>query len=64
MSFSIHWKLSFPSIIPWDAHSVILASAGDINGLQKLFSTRVANPCDICPNGSTLLHVSFEIGSR
>jgi len=59
-SVSIHWSLSFPSLVQNDAKVMQLARIGDVPAIRKLFVQGKARPSDVMGNGRGLLHVSLD----
>ena len=58
IGLSFGCDLKFPSVITWDSETVELCLRGDVDSMKIKFATAGANPFDVLPNGSTLLHVS------
>lgn len=57
IGLSFGCDLKFPSVITWDSETIELCSRGDVDRMKIKFATAGANPFDVLPNGSTLLHV-------
>ena len=57
-TFSVHWNLSFPTVVAWETDIVRLTLCGDIDAVQEAVRIGKANIFSVLPDGSTLLHVS------
>ena len=51
-------SLKTTNMIPEDSNVFLLAQHNNLDGMRKLFSSGLASPFDITPNGRTPLHVS------
>lgn len=60
IGISFGCDLKFPSVITWDSETVALCLRGDVERMKMKFAAAEANPFDILPNGSTLLHVCIS----
>ncbi|KAL3458084.1 hypothetical protein BJX64DRAFT_292539 [Aspergillus heterothallicus] len=58
------WKFTIQvnNVVPFGSPVVQHCRAGDVEGVQKLFSAGVASPFDCLPNGRGLLHLAVEGG--
>ena len=56
----LQMALTVRRIVPFEAEVFPLARADDVEGLQRLFATRLASPNDSDPYGTTVLHVSLS----
>ena len=57
IGLSFDCDLKFPSGIFWGSETVALCLCGDVDSMMKKFVTGEANPFNMLPNGSTVLHV-------
>lgn len=57
IGLSFDCDLKFPSVIFWDSEAVAFCLCGDVDSMKRKFATAEANPFEVLPNGSTLLHV-------
>ena len=51
------YNLRFPSVVNWDSETVVFALNGDVDSMKMKLAAGEANPSDVVPNGSSLLHV-------
>ena len=61
VSLSLGCEFKFPRVVTWDSEIVALALRGDVDGMKLKFAAGTANPLDVLPSGSTLLHVCISL---
>jgi len=61
MTPSLHWSLSFPTVVAKDSEIIEFASLGNLEGMFKLFQAGRAGPTDVAPDGDSLLHVRYSV---
>lgn len=58
VSFSLHFKLSFPRVVPYSSQIFDLVRDGSVEILRQELEKDQASIFDVLPSGDTLLHVS------
>lgn len=55
-------SLRLPRVVDWYSNLWAYGVSGDIGGIQRLYSSRLASPWDVNPLGGSLLHYATDHG--
>lgn len=62
-TFSLHWNLSFPRVVPNNADVFKFVRQGNVDGVRSIFAMGSGAPSDTVSDGTGLLHAAVRHGS-